>query len=101
MRLKVIIHRDPDRGYWAEVPGFPGCASEGDTLQEVRANIREAFEGMLEVLQGRGGHPDERTPNDLAETNRPVKPVSGSCSGRPPGSGCCRAPHADRTGRVF
>jgi predicted RNase H-like HicB family nuclease len=48
-----------DGRYWAEVPGFPGCVSEGDTPEETRANIREAFEGVFEMLQDDGAPPDE------------------------------------------
>lgn len=51
MKFKVIIHPAEEGGFWAEVPGFPGCVSEGETLEEVRANIREALEGVLEVMQ--------------------------------------------------
>ena len=50
-KLKIVIHEADEGGYWAEVPGFPGCVSEGESLAEVRANIREAFEGVLEVMQ--------------------------------------------------
>ena len=51
MKLKVIIHKAEEGGYWAEVPALPGCVSEGDTLDEIKANIREAIEGYLEVVQ--------------------------------------------------
>ncbi|MFO8028422.1 MAG: type II toxin-antitoxin system HicB family antitoxin [Cyclonatronaceae bacterium] len=51
MKLKVIIHKAEEGGYWAEVPALPGCVSEGDTLDETNANIREAIEGHLEVVQ--------------------------------------------------
>jgi predicted RNase H-like HicB family nuclease len=51
MKLKVNIHEEPEGGYWAEVPGFPGCVSEGENLEEIRRNIREAFEGVFEVMQ--------------------------------------------------
>jgi predicted RNase H-like HicB family nuclease len=50
-KLKIVIHEADEGGYWAEVPGFPGCVSEGESLAEVRANVREAFEGVLEVMQ--------------------------------------------------
>lgn len=53
-KLKVVIHKAEEGGYWAEVPGFPGCVSQGETLAEVRANIQEAFEGVLEVMQEAG-----------------------------------------------
>src|SRR6266446_9169198 len=42
-KFRAVFHEEEDGGFWAEVPGFPGCASEGDTLEEARANIREAF----------------------------------------------------------
>lgn len=51
MKLKVIIHKAEEGGYWAEVPALPGCVSEADTLDETKANIREAIEGYLEVVQ--------------------------------------------------
>jgi len=49
--LRIVIHVAEEGGYWAEVPGFPGCVSEGETLEEVRANIHEAFTGVFAVMQ--------------------------------------------------
>ncbi len=49
MTINVIIHKAEEGGYWAEVPALSGCVSEGETLEEVKANIREAIEGYLEV----------------------------------------------------
>lgn len=57
MRLKVLVHTAEEGGYWAEVPALPGCVSEGETIDEVLANIREAAEGWI-VVAG------DRTPND-------------------------------------
>src|SRR5690242_5232712 len=37
----VIIEQIPDSNYSAYVPDLPGCISTGDTLDEVRRNIRE------------------------------------------------------------
>lgn len=53
MKLKIVIHPAEEGGYWAEVPALPGCFSQGETLEEVRANIREAAEGWLEVASER------------------------------------------------
>lgn len=53
MKLKVLIHPAEEGGFWAEVPALPGCVSEGDTLEETLANIREAAEGWLEVAEER------------------------------------------------
>ena len=49
MKLEVLIHAAEEGGFWAEVPALPGCVSEGDSLDETLANIREAAEGWLEV----------------------------------------------------
>ena len=45
--LKVLIHSAEEGGYWAEVPALPGCVSQGETMDELRTNIREAIEGWL------------------------------------------------------
>jgi len=49
MKIKVVIHEAEEGGYWAEVPAIPGCASQGETLEEVTENIHEAIEGCLTV----------------------------------------------------
>ena len=49
MQLKVVVHEAEEGGFWAEVPALPGCASQGDTLDELMANTREAVEGWLAV----------------------------------------------------
>jgi predicted RNase H-like HicB family nuclease len=45
--LRVLIHSAEEGGYWAEVPALPGCVSQGETVDELRSNIREAIEGWL------------------------------------------------------
>lgn len=49
MKLKVIIHAAEERGYWAEVPSIPGCATQGETFDELLSNIYEAVEGCLSI----------------------------------------------------
>jgi predicted RNase H-like HicB family nuclease len=49
MKIRILIHEADEGGYWAEVPALRGCYSEGDTLEEMVANIREAVEGWFEV----------------------------------------------------
>jgi predicted RNase H-like HicB family nuclease len=54
MRFTVILTPDEeDGGYVAECPAIPGCVSEGDTVEETLANIKEAIEGCLESLASR------------------------------------------------
>ena len=49
MKLKVIIHDAEEGGYWAEVPAILGCATQGDTFEELIINIYEAVEACLAV----------------------------------------------------
>ena len=49
MKLNVLVHPADEGGFWAEAPSLPGCVSQGETFDEVLANIREAAEGWLEV----------------------------------------------------
>ena len=49
MKLKVIIHEAEEGGYWGEVPAIPGCATQGDTFDELLSNLYEAVEGCLSV----------------------------------------------------
>ena len=49
MKVKVIIHEAEEGGFWAEVPALPGCATQGDTFEELLQNLYEAIEGYLSV----------------------------------------------------
>ena len=49
MKIKIIVHEAEEGGFWAEVPAIPGCASEGETLEELLESIHEAVEGCLSV----------------------------------------------------
>ena len=39
----VVLEKDPAGGFVASVPALPGCFSQGETLAEVRKNVREAI----------------------------------------------------------
>lgn len=47
MKLKVIVRDAEEGGYWAEVPAIPGCATQGDTFEELLKNLYDAVEGCL------------------------------------------------------
>lgn len=48
--LTAIIRPEPEAGgFSAEIPALPGCCTQGETLDEVQANLREAAEGWLAV----------------------------------------------------
>ncbi len=61
MKLKVIVHEAEEGGYWAEVPAIPGCVSQGESMEELLQNLREAVEGCLSVeLEDAGMEPGDK-----------------------------------------
>ena len=50
----VVLEPDVDGGYVAIVPAFPGCYSQGDTVEEALANAREAIALTIEDMQASG-----------------------------------------------
>ena len=49
MKLKVIVHEAEEGGFWAEVPGIPGCVTQAENYNELIENINEAVEAALSV----------------------------------------------------
>lgn len=49
MKIKIVVHEAEEGGYWAEVPAIPGCATQGETFEELLQNLYEAVEGCLSV----------------------------------------------------
>jgi predicted RNase H-like HicB family nuclease len=49
MNFKVIVHRAEEGGFWAEVPAILGCATQGESMTELIANVREAIDACLSV----------------------------------------------------
>ena len=49
MKIKVVLHEAEEGGFWAEVPAIPGCATQGETMDELMRNLHEAIEGCLAV----------------------------------------------------
>jgi predicted RNase H-like HicB family nuclease len=54
MKYTVVLHPDETSGYWVEVPALPGCASQGETVEEALENVREAIKLYLSVLEEDG-----------------------------------------------
>ena len=46
----VVILEDETGGYIAIVPALPGCHTQGDTLEELMANVKEAIDLYMETL---------------------------------------------------
>ncbi len=53
-RCTVVVHKAEEGVYSAEVPAFPGCFTQGETLDEVFACAKEAIESHLQALREDG-----------------------------------------------
>ena len=54
----VVVHEEASGGFWGEVPALPGFYSQGETVEDLLANLREAIAGTLEVMKEEGTKPE-------------------------------------------
>jgi predicted RNase H-like HicB family nuclease len=54
VKFRIVLEPSDEGGYTVYVPSLPGCISEGETVEEAVANIREAIELYLEPLEDDG-----------------------------------------------
>lgn len=55
MKYSVNLHRDTeDGGYWVECPAIPGCASQGDTVEEALGMLKDAIQACADVQAEKG-----------------------------------------------
>jgi predicted RNase H-like HicB family nuclease len=47
---QIFIEPQPEGGFVISIPSLPGCATEGETLEECLSNIQDAAEGYLKTL---------------------------------------------------
>ena len=57
-KYTVVVHEEPEGGFWAEVPALPGCYSQADSMSELMDNVREAINGVLAVMREQGMSPE-------------------------------------------
>lgn len=50
MVYRAIIEKGEDSGFIAHCPAIPGCHTQGQTIEEVVENIKDAIKGCLAVL---------------------------------------------------
>ena len=66
MKLKVVVHQAEEGGYWAEVPSIPGCATQGESFEDLLTNLYEAVEGCLSAEVGGGSNTEKAEVIDIA-----------------------------------
>ena len=66
MIIRAVVHKAEEGGFWAEVPALPGCVSQGESMDELRATLREAVEAWLEAGETEGREGDEDQILELA-----------------------------------
>lgn len=54
MTFTITVVQDEDSMFVVECPAIPGCVSQGRTLEEAEANIRDAIRECLAVRRERG-----------------------------------------------
>lgn len=53
----VVVEKDEDGWYVGSVPELPGCHTQGESLEQLMTNIREAIELYVETMRPEGPLP--------------------------------------------
>jgi antitoxin HicB len=53
-RVPLVFTPQPEGGYTVTSPVLPELLTEGDTLEEAQANVRDAFEAVAELYADQG-----------------------------------------------
>jgi len=49
MQVTVLVYRAEEGGYWAEMPEYPGCYTQAETMDELQENVREAVQCYVDA----------------------------------------------------
>ena len=75
MEYVVVLHKAEEGGYWAEVPALEGCFAQGEALEEVIEEAREAIKSHLDALRD-DGQPIPEEGGIIVATVRTLEPLS-------------------------
>ena len=59
MVVAVHVYRAEEGGYWAKMPEYPGCYTQGETMDELEENVREAVQCYIDAGVCRAAHDRE------------------------------------------
>ena len=51
MEYVVVVHAAEEGGYWGEIPALEGCFAQGETVEDLLEDAREAVQSHLEALK--------------------------------------------------
>ena len=58
--VTVDVYRVEEGGFWAEMPEYPGCYTQAETMDELKENVREAVQCYIEARNA-NRHVSEKT----------------------------------------
>jgi len=53
-KVPLILHEQPDGGFTVTSPALPELLTEGDSVDEALANVRDALSAVVEIYQDLG-----------------------------------------------
>ena len=74
LQINAEVHEIEGGGYWAEVPRFPGCVAQAETIDALKANLIQAVEDWLNGSSVKA----EDEARQLAEIQGSSQPVDDS-----------------------
>lgn len=66
-RIPLILEPQPEGGYTVTSPALPELITEGETVEEALANVRDAFAVVREIYEDAGRELPEGIRQDLDE----------------------------------
>lgn len=60
MTIRAVVHKAEEGGFWAEVPALPGCMTQGDSIEELKAHLKEAIELWFEAANAEESQGDDQ-----------------------------------------
>ncbi len=59
MAIRAVVHKAEESGFWAEIPALPGCMTQGEAMDELKVNLREAIDLWFEAASDIGAPGNE------------------------------------------
>ena len=71
-KFLVYLEAAEEGGYIASCPQLPGCVTQGETVEEALAMVKDAIQGYIASLQKHG----EPIPQGIEENIEPAKVIT-------------------------